>query len=77
MVITQDSEIELQAQKSEEDSIGHHEEDLAFLEAHAQPGDIDLKNPRRDQRLQKFSVICIIINRMIGKWYGIAPPDEA
>ena len=66
MVTTQESQIELQAQKSE-DSIGHHEKDLAFLEAHAQPGDIDLNNPRPDQRLQKFSVICIIINRMIGK----------
>ena len=69
MVTTQDSQIELQPQKdpSEEDSIGHHEEDLAFLEAHAQPGDIDLENPKPDQRLHQFSVICIIINRMIGK----------
>lgn len=67
MVTTQDSQIELQAQKSKEDSIGHHEDDLVFVEAHAQPGDIDLNNPRPDQRLQKFSVICIIINPMIGK----------
>lgn len=69
MVNTPDSQIELQAHKvpSEEDSIGHDEADLAFLNAHAQPGDIDLNNPKPDQRLRQFSVICIICNRMIGK----------
>lgn len=67
MVLTQDSQIELQAHgvSSEEDSIGHDEADLAFLDA--QPGDIDLNNPKPDQRLRQFSVICIICNRMIGK----------
>lgn len=69
MVTTQDSQIELQAHKlpSEEGSIGHDEADLAFLDAHAQPGDVDLNNPQPDQRLRQFSVICIIFNRMIGK----------
>lgn len=70
MVLPQDSQgsqIELQAHRlpSEEGSIRHDEADLAFLDA--QPGDIDLNNPKPDQRLQKFSVICIICNRMIGK----------
>lgn len=69
MVTTQDSQIELQPQKvpSEEGSIGHDEADLAFLDAQAQPGDIDLNNPKPDQRLRQFSVVCIICNRMIGK----------
>lgn len=67
MASAQDSQIELQAQRapSEDDSIGHDEADLAFLDA--QPGDIDLNNPKPDQRLRQFSVICIIYNRMIGK----------
>lgn len=67
MTVPQDSQIELQAQRvpSTEESIGHDEADLAYLDA--RPGDIDLNNPQPDQRLGKFSVICIICNRMIGK----------
>lgn len=69
MVLTQDSQIEQQAHRvpSAEDSIGHDEADLALLDADAQPGDIDLNNPKPDQRLRQFSVICIICNRMIGE----------
>ena len=67
MTLPQDSQTELQAHRvpSKEESIGHDEADLAYLDA--QPGDIDLNNPQPDQRLGKFSVICIICNRMIGK----------
>lgn len=49
---------------SQEDSIGHDPEDLEFLQA--RPGDVVLNTPKPDQRLEQFSVICIICNRMIG-----------
>lgn len=67
MVLQQDSQVEPQAHKvpSEAESIGHDEADRVFLDP--QPGDIHLNNPRPDQRLRQFSVICIICNRMIGK----------
>lgn len=46
------------------DIIGHDDEDLAFLQAG--PGDVVLNTPKPPQRLEQFSVICIICNRMIG-----------
>ena len=49
---------------SEEDSIGHDPQDLAFLQP--EPGDVNLNNPRQSQRLGWVSVILIIANRMIG-----------
>lgn len=49
---------------TEENLIGHDPEDLAFL--HHEPGDILLNNPKPPQRLEAFSVVCIICNRMIG-----------
>ncbi|MCJ1460573.1 hypothetical protein MMC28_010955 [Mycoblastus sanguinarius] len=49
---------------TQEDLIGHDPEDLAFL--HPEPGNIVLNNPKPPQRLEWFSVVCIICNRMIG-----------
>ena len=50
---------------AKENFIGHDPEDLAFL--HPEPGNILLNNPKPPQRLEVFSVVCIICNRMIGK----------
>lgn len=52
---------------TQDDMIGHDDEDLAFL--HAGPGDVVLNTPKPPQRLEQFSVICIICNRMIGKLF--------
>lgn len=67
MVFGQDAPIELRDQDvpPEEDLIGHDAEDLAFLKS--RPGDVVLNTPKPAQRLEQFSVICIICNRMIGK----------
>ena len=51
---------------TKENLIGHDPEDLAFLQP--QDGDIHLNNPKPPQRLEAFSVVCIICNRMIGRW---------
>ena len=51
---------------TQEDLIGHDPEDLAFL--HPEPGNIVLNNPKPPQRLEWFSVVCIICNRMIGEY---------
>ncbi len=51
----------------EENPIGHDAEDLAFLQA--QPGGLVLNTPKPAQRLEQFSVICLICNRMIGKCF--------
>lgn len=51
----------------QEDLIGHDAEDLAFLQT--RPGDVVLNTPKPAQRLEQFSVICIICNRMIGKFF--------
>lgn len=48
----------------QEDLIGHDPEDLAFLQP--RPGDVVQNTPKPPQRLEAFSVICIICNRMIG-----------
>ena len=50
---------------AKENSIGHDPEDIAFL--HPEPGNIILNNPKPQQRLGWFSVICVICNRMIGR----------
>ena len=49
---------------SEEESIGHDPQDLAFLQP--EPGDVNLNNPQKTQRLGWITVILIISNRMIG-----------
>lgn len=49
---------------TQNESIGHDPEDLEFLQP--RPGDVVLSSPKPPQRLESFSVICIICNRMIG-----------
>ena len=57
-------EIEATIQRVGDDAIGHDPEDITYL---SEPGHIVLKNPEPPFRLGRFSVICIICNRMIGK----------
>lgn len=61
----QDVPVEESENGTKENLIGHAPEDLAFLQP--QDGDIHLNNPKPPQRLEAFSVVCIICNRMIGK----------
>lgn len=49
---------------NEEGLIGHDPQDLEFLQR--RPGDVALNSPKPQQRLEAFSVICIICNRIIG-----------
>lgn len=57
---SQDSQIEPQAHKvpSGEGSIGYDKANLVWFDA--QPADIDLNNPKPDQRPRQFLVIFII-----------------
>ena len=61
----QDVPVEESENGTKENLIGHAPEDLAFLQP--QDGDIHLNNPKPPQRLEAFSEVCIICNRMIGK----------
>ena len=49
---------------SQEDLIGHDQEDLDLILPEA--GAVINKNPKRPQRLKAFTVVCTICNRMIG-----------
>ena len=60
-----DANVRELSDSGQEDLIGHDPQDLAFL--HPEPGDIILNNPKPPTRLEGFSVICIICNRMIGE----------
>lgn len=51
---------------SQEELIGNDLEELDLIRS--APGSVVLQNPKRPQRLKAFTVVCIICNRMIGKY---------
>lgn len=51
---------------SQEELIGNDLEELDLIRS--APGSVVLKNPKSPQRLKAFTVVCIICNRMIGKY---------
>ena len=61
-------------QDADRDSIGLNDQDKEYLEAHADPHKIANKPPPPEQRLRLFSVVCFIVNRMIGRYEGLVPP---
>ncbi|KAG8528529.1 uncharacterized protein KY384_007447 [Bacidia gigantensis] len=59
-----DAEIRELDGPSQEALVGHDQEELDLI--HPEKGSVLLTNPKLPQRLEAFSVICIICNRMIG-----------
>lgn len=72
MVLDHDAQNDVRDQNGaiQDDMIGHDDEDLALLQAGS--GDVVLYSPKPPQRLEQFSVICIICNRMIGTSFQIS-----
>ena len=63
--VNTDADAQERDESSQEDLIGHDQEDLDLIRP--ENGDVVTTNPKLPQRLEAFSVICIICNRMIRK----------